>query len=172
MLLIVPFCLLFYCVGHAGAVITVKQEVTIITRCLTGHSQLCTFNILAQVNTVIDELNKAFTAKLLIVLFFFAFIRYMKGRLTYQQVNTVIDELNKAFTAKYKLLRQKKSTLNDRNRKRYETLKMQESKDTKGGGVFSLESVPHNWQWWAGGRLIWVEIQREGWVGKRGSLLS
>ena len=127
MLLIVPFCLLFYCVGHAGAVITVKQEVTIITRCLTGHSQLCTFNILAQVNTVIDELNKA-------------------------------------FTAKYKLLRQKKSTLNDRNRKRYETLKMQESKDTKGGVFFSLESVPHNWQWWAGGRLIWVEIQREGWV--------
>ena len=63
----------------------------------------------------------------------------MKGRLTYQQVNTVIDELNKAFTAKYKLLRQKKSTLNDRNRKRYETLKMQESKDTKGSVFFSLK---------------------------------
>ena len=47
-------------------------------------------------------------------------------------MNSVIDELNKAFIAKYKLLRQKKSTMNDRNRKRYETLKMQESKDTKG----------------------------------------
>ena len=79
----------------------------------------------------------------------------MKGRLTYQQVNTVIDELNKAFTAKYKLLRQKKSTLNDRNRKRYETLKMQESKDTKGSVCFSLsESVLYNWQWWAGGGLV------------------
>ena len=54
-------------------------------------------------------------------------------------MNTVIDELNKAFTAKYKLLRQKKSTLNDRNRKRYETLKMQESKDTKGSVFFSLK---------------------------------
>ena len=68
----------------------------------------------------------------MIVPFFSSFNRYMKGRLSYQQVNTFIDELNKAFTAKYKLLRQKKSTMNDRNRKLYAALKMQESKDTKG----------------------------------------
>ena len=68
----------------------------------------------------------------MIMSFFSSFIRYMKGRLSYQLMNSVIDELNKAFIAKYKLLRQKKSTMNDRNRKRYETLKMQESKDTKG----------------------------------------
>ena len=62
----------------------------------------------------------------------------MKGRLSYQQVNAAIDELNKAFTAKYKLMKQKKSTMNDFHRKRYETLKMQESKDTRGGHYFDL----------------------------------
>ncbi|KAK7116830.1 SKA complex subunit 1-like [Littorina saxatilis] len=62
--------------------------------------------------------------------------KYMKGRLSYQQANTVVDELNKAFTAKYKLMKIKKSTMNDSQRKRWDTLKMQESKDTK--GVFFL----------------------------------
>nr|KAG5701320.1 hypothetical protein BaRGS_006094 [Batillaria attramentaria] len=68
----------------------------------------------------------------------------MKGRLTYQQVNTFIDEMNKACKSKYKLLRQKKSTLNDANRKRFETLKMQESKDTA-GAYFVTESDLQEW---------------------------
>ncbi|XP_076465941.1 SKA complex subunit 1-like isoform X2 [Babylonia areolata] len=70
--------------------------------------------------------------------------KYMKGRLSYQQVNTVIDELNKVFTAKYKLLKQKKSTMSDVNRKRYETLKMQETKDTR-GVFFVVESDIKEW---------------------------
>lgn len=56
----------------------------------------------------------------------------MKGRITYQQINFFVEELNKVFKAKYKLLKQKKSSLSEPNRARYETLKMQESKDTTG----------------------------------------
>ncbi|KAK3608167.1 hypothetical protein CHS0354_034125 [Potamilus streckersoni] len=58
--------------------------------------------------------------------------KYMKGRMNYKQVNAMIDEMNKAYGAKYKLLKQKKSSLNDVNRKRYELYKLQESKDTAG----------------------------------------
>lgn len=40
--------------------------------------------------------------------------------------------MNKAYCAKYKLLKMKKSVLNDAKRKKYEAYKMQETKDTKG----------------------------------------
>ena len=64
----------------------------------------------------------------------------MKGRLNYGQINAMIDELNKTFTAKYLILRQKKSKLNDANRKRFETFKSQENKDTKGrNAIFTAE---------------------------------
>ncbi|KAL3865690.1 hypothetical protein ACJMK2_043054 [Sinanodonta woodiana] len=58
--------------------------------------------------------------------------KYMKGRMNYKQVNAMIDEMNKAYGVKYKLLKQKKSSLNDVNRKRYELYKLQESKETAG----------------------------------------
>ncbi|XP_067667220.1 spindle and kinetochore-associated protein 1-like [Haliotis asinina] len=57
--------------------------------------------------------------------------KYMKGRLTYNQLNSVIDDLNKTFQAKYKILKMKRTKLSDVNRKRYETFKLQESKDCK-----------------------------------------
>ncbi|XP_071080281.1 SKA complex subunit 1-like [Haliotis cracherodii] len=57
--------------------------------------------------------------------------KYMKGRLTYNQLNGVIDDLNKTFLAKYKILKMKRSKLSDVNRKRYESFKLQESKDSK-----------------------------------------
>lgn len=58
--------------------------------------------------------------------------KYLKGRITYDQVNKFIDGMNKAYLSKYKLLKQKKSSLNDLNRKRYENYKAQETKDTAG----------------------------------------
>ncbi|XP_059155376.1 spindle and kinetochore-associated protein 1-like [Physella acuta] len=58
--------------------------------------------------------------------------KYMKGRMTYDKVNVVIEQLDNAFKDKYKLMKQKKSTLNDANRKRYETYKLQENDNTKG----------------------------------------
>ncbi|XP_053405205.1 spindle and kinetochore-associated protein 1-like [Mercenaria mercenaria] len=58
--------------------------------------------------------------------------KYLKGRMTYDQVNKFIEGMNKSYRAKYKLLKQKKATLNDANRKRYEAYKMQETKETKG----------------------------------------
>ena len=63
---------------------------------------------------------------------FTAHFRYLKGRITYDQVNKFIDGMNKAYVTKYKLLKQKKSSLNDMNRKRYEKYKSQETKDTAG----------------------------------------
>ncbi|XP_025076926.1 spindle and kinetochore-associated protein 1-like [Pomacea canaliculata] len=69
---------------------------------------------------------------------------YMKGRITYPQINFFVEELNKVFKAKYKLLKQKKSSLSEPNRARYETLKMQESKDTT-GVYFVLEEDMKNW---------------------------
>ncbi|KAK3096495.1 hypothetical protein FSP39_000715, partial [Pinctada imbricata] len=56
--------------------------------------------------------------------------KYMKGRITYNNVNNAIDELNKAYKEKYKILGMKPSQLNDVNRKRYETYKQLETKDT------------------------------------------
>ncbi|KAH3841582.1 spindle and kinetochore-associated protein 1-like isoform X2 [Dreissena polymorpha] len=58
--------------------------------------------------------------------------KYMKGRLVYDQVNKLIDAMNAGFKAKYKLLKMKKSTLNDYNRKLYETYKSQGNKETEG----------------------------------------
>lgn len=58
--------------------------------------------------------------------------KYLKGRITYDQMNKFIDGMNAAYLSKYKLLRQKKSSLNDANRKRYEIYKSQETKDTAG----------------------------------------
>ena len=52
--------------------------------------------------------------------------------MTYDQVNKFIEGMNKAYRAKYKLLKQRKSALNDANRKRYEAYKSQETKETKG----------------------------------------
>ena len=59
----------------------------------------------------------------------------MKGRLTYDKINTVIEKLDHVYVEKYKILRQKKSKLNDINRKRYEDYKLQESKDTTGMSI-------------------------------------
>lgn len=67
--------------------------------------------------------------------------KYMRGRLTYTQVNSAVDEINKAFVGKYKILRMKKSTLNDVNRKRYEKYKQQESKDTTGEYFVTDEDI-------------------------------
>ena len=61
-----------------------------------------------------------------------AHFRYLKGRITYDQMNKFIDGMNAAYLSKYKLLRQKKSSLNDANRKRYENYKSLETKDTAG----------------------------------------
>jgi len=58
--------------------------------------------------------------------------KYMKGRMSYDKINTVIEKLDHVYVEKYKILRQKKSKLNDINRKRYEVYKLQESKDTTG----------------------------------------
>ncbi|ESO89588.1 hypothetical protein LOTGIDRAFT_124768 [Lottia gigantea] len=58
--------------------------------------------------------------------------KYMKGRVMYNQVNTLLDELNKTFTAKYKIVHQKRSTMNDLARKRNENYKSQQTKDTEG----------------------------------------
>lgn len=62
----------------------------------------------------------------------FFFIRYIKGRLSYDQVNKFIESMNAAYKAKYSLMKLKKSLLNDAKRKRYETYQRQETKDTKG----------------------------------------
>ena len=51
-------------------------------------------------------------------------------------MNKFIDGMNKAYLSKYKLLKQKKSSLNDFNRKKYEKYKSQESKDTAGTSHF------------------------------------
>ncbi|XP_060574679.1 spindle and kinetochore-associated protein 1-like [Ruditapes philippinarum] len=58
--------------------------------------------------------------------------KYIKGRITYDSVNKFIEGMNKSYRAKYKLLKQKKATLNDANRKRCEAYKAQETKETKG----------------------------------------
>ncbi|KAK0047144.1 spindle and kinetochore-associated protein 1 [Biomphalaria pfeifferi] len=58
--------------------------------------------------------------------------KYMKGRLTYDKVNHTVELLDKAYTEKYKILSQKKATLNDMNRKRCENYRSQEIKETKG----------------------------------------
>ena len=65
-------------------------------------------------------------------LYNYAHFRYLKGRITYDQMNKFIDGINAAYLSKYKLLRQKKSSLNDANRKRYENYKSLETKDTAG----------------------------------------
>ncbi|XP_041361455.1 spindle and kinetochore-associated protein 1-like [Gigantopelta aegis] len=58
--------------------------------------------------------------------------KYIKSRYTYNQVNTMVDGLNSSLKAKYKILRMKRSTLSDVNRKHFEEFKQQENKDTKG----------------------------------------
>ncbi|XP_052796713.1 spindle and kinetochore-associated protein 1-like [Mya arenaria] len=57
--------------------------------------------------------------------------KYMKGRLGYDHVNKFVEAMNAAYHAKYKLLKQKKSTLNDFNRKLFETYNSQKNKDTQ-----------------------------------------
>jgi len=52
--------------------------------------------------------------------------------MSYDQVNKFIEAMNLSYKAKYKVLKQKKSTLNDANRKLYEIYQRQETKDTKG----------------------------------------
>ena len=56
----------------------------------------------------------------------------MKGRLTYEKINSVIEKLDHVYVEKYKILKLKKSSLNDIKRKRYEAYKLQETKDTPG----------------------------------------
>ncbi|XP_005090216.1 spindle and kinetochore-associated protein 1 [Aplysia californica] len=58
--------------------------------------------------------------------------KYMKGRMTYEKVNSVIEKLDHVYVEKYKILKQKKLSLNDVNRKRYEAFRRQETKDTQG----------------------------------------
>jgi len=58
--------------------------------------------------------------------------KYMKGRLTYEKINSVIEKLDHVYVEKYKILKLKKSSLNDIKRKRYEAYKLQETKDTPG----------------------------------------
>lgn len=58
--------------------------------------------------------------------------KYLKGRLSYDKVNKFIEGMNQAFSGKYKLLKLKKSSLNDAKRKKVDAYKMQETKDTKG----------------------------------------
>jgi hypothetical protein len=54
-------------------------------------------------------------------------------------VNKFIEGMNKSYRAKYKLLKQKKATLNDANRKRCEAYKAQETIETKGMGFVNSQ---------------------------------
>ncbi|XP_064609676.1 spindle and kinetochore-associated protein 1-like isoform X2 [Liolophura sinensis] len=58
--------------------------------------------------------------------------KYMRGRITYDQMNNAVEELNKALSAKYKLLGQKRTKLNDANRKKWEVYKSQDIKESTG----------------------------------------
>ncbi|XP_064620838.1 spindle and kinetochore-associated protein 1-like [Lineus longissimus] len=58
--------------------------------------------------------------------------KYMKGRMTYEKMNSAIDELNHAFDAKYKILRQRRSYLSEKQKQKARDYKAQENKDTKG----------------------------------------
>lgn len=75
----------------------------------------------------------------------YVFLRYMRGRVTYDQLNVVVDSFNTALTAKYKILGQSLKTLNNHSRKLQERFKNQETKDTKGskdgkGAKFSKDA--------------------------------
>lgn len=64
---------------------------------------------------------------------FDAIPKYMKGRVTYEGVNAAVDELNVALVEKYTFLGGKMADLpNPKAKKRYQALRAQESKDTKG----------------------------------------
>jgi len=58
--------------------------------------------------------------------------RYLKGRIVHDQVNKFIEAMNVCYKYKYHLLKQKKSSLNDFNRKQFEDYLAQRTKDTKG----------------------------------------
>lgn len=62
----------------------------------------------------------------------YVFLRYMKGRVSYDQLNTAVHSINTAVAAKYKILRQPMKALNNHARKLHQRFKDQETKDTKG----------------------------------------
>ncbi|XP_037584158.1 spindle and kinetochore-associated protein 1-like [Cebus imitator] len=57
---------------------------------------------------------------------------YMKSRLTYGQINDSIKEINKAVISKYKILYQRKKSMNFVARNLYHRFINEETKDTKG----------------------------------------
>lgn len=62
----------------------------------------------------------------------FVFLRYMKGRVTYDQLNAAVNSINTAVTTKYKIFNQSVKTLNNNSRKLLQRFKDQETKQTKG----------------------------------------
>lgn len=83
------------------------------------------------------EKNKQGTLFVTFWLLIFIFIcRYMKGRLTYDQINAVVQEVNKAVVGKYKILHQPLKSMNGAVRNLYHRFLEEETKDTKGFGVF------------------------------------
>lgn len=74
-----------------------------------------------------------FLSKDVTILFcLYTFLRYMKGRVSYEQLNAVVTCLNTAVTAKYKILHQTMKTLNNHSRKLQQRFKEQETIDTRG----------------------------------------
>jgi len=73
---------------------------------------------------------------------FDAIPKYMKGRVTYEGVNAAVDELNLALVEKYTFLGGRMADLpNPKAKKRYQALRAQDSKDTKGVHFVTAEEL-------------------------------
>ena len=73
---------------------------------------------------------------------FEAIPKYMKGRATYDQINTAVDEMNSALSEKYSFLSGRMANLpNPKAKKRYQALKAQDTKDTKGIHFVTAEEL-------------------------------